>query len=271
MIIDWYTTIFQIINFLVLVFLLRAFLYRPIIKAMDTREEIIMEREEDAATRKEQAEKEANEYRDQRAALEEEKEQILEEARVSAEKEKNSLLEKARSEVDQTRRRWEDAFEREKETFIGELRRRIGQQACHVARRCLSDLADASLEAHTWDLFIDKLKKLPEEEASALEKALTGEKGAFSLSSAFEPDQEKAEKLTGVLKELLSADGLELKPSLKENPDLVCGLELEAGGYRVAWNVDSYLEDVEEKILKELDHTAPAEEEVAEGDESRTD
>lgn len=272
MLIDWYTIIFQIINFLVLVFLLRAFLYRPIISAMDEREATIMQREEDAAEKKEQAEKEVRQYNEKQAELEAEKEQLLEEARAAAEKEKNSLLEEARSEVDQTRRRWEDSFEREKETFIGELRRRIGQQACHVARRCLADLADARLETLTWDLFIDKLKNLPDEDVTSLKKALLGEEGAFSLSSAFAPDEEKAEKLTTVLKGLLSADGPELKPTLKENPDLVCGLELEAGGYRVAWNVDGYLEDVEEKILKELDHTAPAEEgEVAEGDESESD
>ncbi len=228
MIIDWYTIIFQILNFLVLVFLLRWFLYGPIIKAMDNREQKIVEREEQAAKQKKEAEKESQEYRRQKEELEEQEEEIREKAREKAEKEKNEMLKTARKEVDETKRRWEEAFEREKETFISELRRRIGQQACLVARRCLEDLADSRLEELTWDLFLKKIKALPEEDHASLQEVVPESDGKIELSS-------------------------------KTDQSLICGLEIDAGGYRVAWNIDSYLEDVEAEILKDLDHKAPVE------------
>jgi len=253
MIIEWYTIIFQIINFMVLVFLLRHFLYRPIIRAMDDREQKIVQREKDAAAQKEEAVEELNAYRQKNEELEQREEEILEEARTRAEKKKRELLEEARREVDESRRRWEEAFEREKETFISELRLRIGRQACSVARRCLEDLADARLEELTWDLFLEKIESLPEEERSSLQEAFAGGEYRLTLRSAFEAPAGKEEELKERLQKILPGTDDELKLSTETDPSLVCGLELEAGGYRVAWSVDSYLEGVEEQILKELE------------------
>jgi len=253
MIIDWYTIIFQIINFMVLVFLLRYFLYRPIIRSMDDREQKIVQREKDAAAQKEKALEELKVYRQKNEELEQQEEEILEEARTRAEKKKRELLDEARREVDESRRRWKEAFEREKETFISELRLRIGRQACSVARRCLQDLADARLEELTWNHFLEKIEKLPEEERSSLQEALADGEYRLALRSAFDAPAGKEEALKERLQKILPGTDDELKLSTETDPALVCGLELEAGGYRVAWSIDSYLEGVEEQILKELE------------------
>ena len=272
MIIDWYTIIFQIVNFLILVFLLRYFLYGPIIRFMDEREQKIMLREEEAATQKEEAEKEAQEYRRKSEDLEQQEEEIREKAHAAAEKEKLELLEKARQEVDETRGRWEEAFEREKETFIGELRRRVGKQSCAVARRCLQDLADSRLEELTWNLFLEKMKDLPAEELSALQKAIAAGEGKVSLRSAFDQPDDKLNELKKTLDKLKSDSETAIKLSVKTAPDLICGLDLDSGGYRMAWNIDSYLEDIEEQILKELGQGTPAKqaEEVSGGVKSES-
>ncbi len=257
MIIDWYTIIFQIINFLILVFLLRRFLYGPIIRAMDQRENTIVEREEKAAREKEEAEKEARQYRQQKDELERQEDEIIEEAREKAEQEKRKLVNEAREEVEETRRRWKEAFEREKETFIVELRRRIGQQACLVARRCLEDLADSHLEELTWDQFLEKVQSLPEKELTAFKDALTSDDGKVVLLSAFEAPEEKIEQLQQFLQKMRDDSEEEVQLEMKNDQKLICGLELITGGYRVAWSIDSYLEDVEAEILKDLESDAP--------------
>ena len=258
MIIDWYTIIFQIINFMVLVFLLRRFLYGPIVKMMDEREQKIIQREEEAAEQKEKAAAEEEEYRKKNSELEMQEEEILEKARDEAGKEKQELLNKARAEVDENRRRWNEAFEREKETFINELRRRIGQQACTLARRCLQDLADARLEELTWQQFLSMLKDLPAEERAELEKALTEGKGKLTLSSAFEPSEQNLEKLQSRLDEMMPQLSGQVDLQTKTDTSLLCGLELEAGGYRVSWNIESYLNGLEEQLLKELEQSGSA-------------
>ena len=269
MIIDWYTIIFQIINFLVIVFLLRKFLYGPIIRAMDDREQKIVEREETAAASKAEAEKEAEEYRRKSEELEEQEEAILEKAEQEAEKEKKELLDKARSEVEETRQRWEKSLEREKESFVAELRRRIGSQACSIARRCLEDLADARLEELIWNLFLQKLAKLPDDEVKELQKALQAEDSKVELLSVFKAPDGKIEELKKTLAEALP--GLKEEPAVKAKTDksLVCGIELQAAGYRVAWNIDSYLEELEDELLKDLEKakSADPDEEVPDSDE----
>ena len=61
--IDWFTVSAQIINFLILVFLLKRFLYGPVIRAMDKREEAIAGRLKDAGQKQEEAQKEIDRYR----------------------------------------------------------------------------------------------------------------------------------------------------------------------------------------------------------------
>ena len=53
--IDWFTVVAQIVNFLILVWLLKKFLYGPIIRAMDDRERRIASRLEEANARERQA------------------------------------------------------------------------------------------------------------------------------------------------------------------------------------------------------------------------
>ncbi len=258
MIIDWYTIIFQIINFLILVFLLRRFLYGPIIRSMDEREQKIVQREEEAAEQKKEAEEESRAFRLRSEQLQQQKEEILEKTRAAVAEEKRELLHKARREVDETKRQWENAFTRERETFIGELRRRIGQQACSVARQCLQDLADSRLEELIWDLFLKKIGKLPTEERAALQKALSADDHKLVLRSAFNPPADKLKQLKSNLQEILSDLKVDLALSTETDSSLVCGLELAAGGYRVAWSVDSYLEGVEIQILEELEQAGVA-------------
>lgn len=259
MIIDWYTVIFQIINFLVLVFLLRLFLYKPIIRAMDEREQTIVQREEEAATRTEEAEAQTEAYRKKKEELKQKEEQLMEEARAAAEKEKHKLLEKARHDVDETRSRWQEAFEREKQTFIDELRHRIGQQACLIARRCLQDLADSDLEKLIFKIFLNKLDRLPKEERSALKEAVESSNGKLVLRSAFDSTDEQIENLKSGLQEIINGRQLDFKLEPINDHSLICGMEIDVEGYRLAWSIDSYIEGIEDHLLQELGQSEPLE------------
>ena len=253
MIIDWYTVIFQIVNFLIMVFLLRYFLYGPIIRAMDERERKIVEREQQADSSIKEAVAEAESYRSRSEELRKNEELTMEKARAAADEEKSKLLNTARKDVEQSRNRWEDAFEREKESFTVELRQRIGHQACVVARRCLADLADADIEEIILDRFIDRLKELPEAEMQKMAGALKNAEYKTTVSAAFDIPAAALKDLAANIKSLVKTDGAKLEMTYKNEPELVCGLELSAGGYRVAWNIDDYLADVEEQILRGLE------------------
>ena len=60
--VDWFTVIAQILNFLVLVWLLKRFLYKPVLNAIDEREKKIASELEDAAIHKAEARKEKEKF-----------------------------------------------------------------------------------------------------------------------------------------------------------------------------------------------------------------
>ena len=247
--VNWIQTVAMIVNFLVLVFLLRRFLYGPILKIMDEREQKILQREEGAAEKGRQAEEQAKAYREKTAALAGREEELLEEARRAAAEERRGLIDEARREVGEMRQHWQEALAREKESFTRELSRRVAGQASLIARRCLQDLAVARLEEMVLDVFFEKLAVLPAEDLLKLKEGFEAA-GAVKVRSAFDLDREKLEKLRARLAELLSVD---VCVDYVQDPSLICGLELEAGGHRVAWSVESYLAAVEQQIIKSLD------------------
>lgn len=247
--INWLEVIASIINFLVLLFLLRRFLYGPIVKVMDEREQKIIGREAAAAGLAGRAEEEAAAYREKRALFKAQQEELLDEARRAAAAEQSSLTAAARREVDEKRRQWHEALEQEKESFARELRHRVAAQACLVARRCLEDLADTRLEEKAWDHFLKKLGTMPPENLNLLKEALLAAE-AVSISSAFALNDQKLEELGARILELTT-----VRPAFhyRQEPELICGLELEAAGHRIAWNMESHLGDIEQEILKSLD------------------
>ena len=61
--INWFTVIAQVINFLILVWLLKKFLYKPILNAVNDREKKISDELKDAASQKEAAQKEQDDFK----------------------------------------------------------------------------------------------------------------------------------------------------------------------------------------------------------------
>jgi len=68
--IDWLTVAAQVVNFLILVYLLKRFLYKPVIAAMDRREARIRDRLEKAREREQEAQSRAESYESAQAELE---------------------------------------------------------------------------------------------------------------------------------------------------------------------------------------------------------
>ena len=69
MLIDWFTVGAQVVNFIILIWLLKRFLYRPILTAIDTREQRIAAELADAATKQLQATQERTTFENKRQAL----------------------------------------------------------------------------------------------------------------------------------------------------------------------------------------------------------
>jgi F-type H+-transporting ATPase subunit b len=146
--INWFTVSAQIVNFLVLVYLLKRFLYKPIVKAMDERDRRIASRLEEAEQREEAARQEQDQYHEKNKEIHSQREILLSQIKEDVETQRKELVSEARHQVDGLRTNWYHALEREKEAFLQDLRERTGKHICDIARRALKDLSNVELEQH---------------------------------------------------------------------------------------------------------------------------
>jgi F-type H+-transporting ATPase subunit b len=101
--IDWFTVIAQIVNFLILVWLLKRFLYQPILRALDAREKRIAAELAAADEKKREAEKERDEFRQKNDEFEQQRSVLLHTASEEAHAERQRLIAAARTDADDLR------------------------------------------------------------------------------------------------------------------------------------------------------------------------
>jgi F-type H+-transporting ATPase subunit b len=246
--IDGVTFIAQIINFLILVGLLRYFLYDPVVNAMDEREAKIAARLEEADEKQKTAEKEAKTYRQKRREIEAKRKELIDQAREEADKKRHDLIDEAREAVEQKRKKWRASIEHEKQTFINELRQRATHQIVEVARRALADLADADLEQRIINEFARRVQALGDEEKTEIIQAVQ-DAGGVVIASAFELPDETRERLNEIVRAHI---GEHTKLSFRSEPDLIGGVTLRTNGYEIGWSLRSYLHLLDERMIEAL-------------------
>lgn len=249
--IDWVTTVAQIVNFLVLVFLLERFLYRPVIAAMDRRQQRVTDRLAEARKREDEAQAQAREYRRRQEELERRRKELLAEARTTADAERERLTAEARAQVERMRDRWRQDLERERRDFLARLMEQAGRSVMRVAQRALHDLADRELEQQTIAVFLGRFAALDEAQRAALTEA----RGPLVVSTSFEADARRRSALAEALREQLG-EATEIR--FERSPDLVCGIEVRRGSMKVDWTIAQYLEGLETRF-KELLASPPGE------------
>ena len=249
--IDWVTVAAQIVNFLILVFLLKRFLYNPVIRVMDRREQRISDRLERARAREEEAESRAEEYEQAQQALAAKRDRQLQAAREEAETTRRRLLDEARAEVAERRAQWREALASEQKSIERSLHRQVAESVTDIARRVLDDLADQALEATIFDHFLARLEAEGDISREDLE-SLLDENGRLLVRSRFTIGEEARGRLSGVLgKRLGEAPGLRVEI----DDSLICGIVLEGEGQRIGWSMAGYMDAVDQALGDRLDRS----------------
>jgi F-type H+-transporting ATPase subunit b len=247
--VDWLTVVAQIVNFLILVWLLQHFLYGPIVRAMDRREQRIADRLKEAANKKEEAEAEARKYRSKQQDLDDQRDRMLSDAREQASEQKSSLEKSAREEVDKRKQEWIEQLEDQQRAFLRDVRRLAAERFFRLARQALRDLADEELEDQIARVFQDKMAKLDGQERKKIEKGCLDDNKRIIVKSRFELSSATKGQLTRTIRETLCE---EADVEYRESEDIGCGIELQAGSQDLTWSIDSYLDDLEEALAHEI-------------------
>lgn len=250
MLIDWITVAAQIVNFLILVVLLKVFLYDKIIQAMDKREQRIADRLGDAESRKQEAESEKREFLEKKKRLAEDRKKVMDEAERQAEARRKELVEKARAEVDEMAGNWRKSIEREREDLVSDLVRMTADQAVRIAGRAVFDLAGKELSECAAEVFLEKLEDLSKEDREALAQGAR-EAGRIEVLSGDELSGNLRSRITRAVHDHVVGDaGVEVEYS---TGGVRLGFVLRVKGRKFDWSLDGYLDEYREKVSRSLE------------------
>ena len=263
MLIDGFTVGAQVLNFLILVWLMKRFLYQPILDAIDAREQRIAAELADAAAKQAEAQQERNAFQRKNAEFDQQRALLLNQATDAARAERERLLDEARQVALALRTQQQDALRNEARHLHQTLRDRTQQEVFAVARQALTDLAGTPLEERMVDVFAGRLRDLDAVEKERLTSALKASPSPVMIRTTFDLPPAQRLATEAAIKATL---GVETPVEFTTAPDLISGIELTTNGQKVAWSIADYLASLEkgvEELLKAQDspETAPEPEE----------
>ena len=253
--VDWITVLAQIVNFLVLIWLLKRYLYRPILNGIGAREAEIAERMSAATLAEEKAEATEAEYIEQLATLRANEMAMTDSALQKAEAARDVLLADAQEMFEKERNDWKAHLALEGHKYIADLRKTGADALLALTRKALGDLAGETLEERIVAHVVTRLVPMTDE----LRNAASGATEAIATTRDQMPEAAR-KQLKADLLDIIPDMSLRFETDEEQSP----GLVLRMGGAQVAWTIDTYVDGLD-AILE--DHLATEMHLGAQGDE----
>jgi F-type H+-transporting ATPase subunit b len=247
--IDWFTVCAQALNFLILVWLLKRYLYKPVLAAIDAREKKVAARIADAETQEKKTQAANDDIRKRNEAFDHERESLMRKAAEEGAAERQRLFDSARQDSQLLRVKLAQQLAAERAELGRQLSVRTQAEVFALTRKALSELAGTSLEDRMIEVLINRLRTLPEQQKLALAGATADTRPAGAavqavparavlIRSAQDPSAAGRTKLEAAIHECLDAN---IVVRFATAPELVGGLDLSVDGIKLAWSVSDYL------------------------------
>ncbi len=251
MLIDWFTVAAQALNFLILVWLMKRFLYKPILDAIEEREKRIATELANADKKKAEAQKENDGFKHKNEEFDQQRATLLSKATDEAKTEGQRLFAEARRTADVLSAKRQEALRNDAHNLQQSVSLLARQEVFAIARKALTDLAGARLEERMVDVFVHRLHELNGEEKKLLISALKASPTPVVVRTAFDLSPTLCASTGDAIKKMI---GTETQVRFETAPDLISGIELTANGQKVSWSIADYLASLEkdvEELLKE--------------------
>jgi F-type H+-transporting ATPase subunit b len=242
---DWFTVGAQALNFLILVWLLKRLLYRPILKAIDAREQRIGRELAHAAASQAEADKQRDEFVRKNDELNLQRAAMLTEATAAANAESQRLTGLARQAADSASADRQRGLQSDLLDLHQALRIHTQREVFAIAAQTLKDLATSDLNACMVDTFTHRIRDLDTQARAGLAEAIHDSAAPAVVRSAFELPPEQRAAIQNALNESFSTD---MPLQFQTAPELVAGIELASNGHKVSWSIAGYLAALEQSV-----------------------
>ena len=148
------------VNFIVLVVLLRLFLYKPVKAMLARRQQKISDGLEAADHAQKEAEEQRSSFERELSAARTEAQQEARSAAAATERMRDEVLEAAREEAEAIKDRAREEARRERDLVAGDLRREAGQLAMLITRKVVADVVDPAVQQDLVDRVLSDIGEM---------------------------------------------------------------------------------------------------------------
>ncbi|HET6464835.1 MAG TPA: F0F1 ATP synthase subunit delta [Nitrospiria bacterium] len=240
---SWTTFVLEIINFLVLLWILKRFLYKPVLEAIAQRKAAIEKTLSDANAIQSEAQAFKHKYEGRLEDWEREKEKARTQLRDEIKDERTRLMAELKIALEQERGKNRVLEQRR----IDELSRGVEAEAMAQGRRFLAGLlprfASPELESKIIEIVMNDLPRLSDDKKQAIRAAHQTPGSSVRLSSAFPVRADQRDALMRVIEDLI---GQPVRCELTQDPNLIAGVRISIGAWVLRANLQDELEDFSE-------------------------
>jgi F-type H+-transporting ATPase subunit b len=239
--IDFFTLCAQIINLLILLFLLKKFLYLPILKVLEDRKKLLENEYKVAEIARKKAEVLEKNAQEKYSEIEHEKQKILAQSHEKADALEQKLLAVAEQEFSKARQQWKNKLISEQNNFDLALQNLIAEYFQKFATGALDQMADISLN----ELFLNKLMQKISAQKQDKKSEFVRDflvSGELELVSAENLDAKTKQHFKDFIqKEFMLTENPKIKFSTDKN--LICGVVLKNKEQMIEWNLAEYISE----------------------------
>ena len=233
---NWSTFVLEIVNFLILVWILKHFLYKPVLDVIARRRAGIEKTLADAADMQKNAEKLRQQYERRLAEWNQELQHARDVLAHEIDAERTKKLEELQTALDREREKARVTEARRQADTVQKLEETALLQGAYFAGRLLQQASGPEMEARLVELVINELGQLPAERIGTLRNSYGNTPTAIEVVSAY-PLAENHRK--GLEKVLTPVAGEESSFHFKQDSDLLAGIRITIG----AWILGANLRD----------------------------
>lgn len=235
---DLSTFFLEIINFLILVWILQKLFYRPVRRLIEQRQQLINHSLAQAEQMRQEALELKKNYENRQQHWEQEKQSAIAVLHKQLEKERQQKLLKLREELKQERHKTQTSMKRQQQEIHRHQQKLALLNGAHFASLILKQTAGPQLEDRLFDLLIDQLQQLPEACSNSLRTLDKNETLNIHVNSVYPLSHEQMRRLEQRFNSLIDNP---LHFDYGQNPELIAGFRLDIGAWILQANIQHEL------------------------------
>jgi F-type H+-transporting ATPase subunit b len=240
---SWTTFLLEVVNFLVLVWILKRFLYKPVLNVIARRREVIDAQLDEARRLHDEANALKADYENRLADWNEERQQLRDTLAHDLDAERSRQLELLQSTLAQEREKAQAAETHRRNQVQHDLEHAALKMGSRFATRLLDNAVTPALESRLVQMLLDDLQGLSGDQLDALRKSQGERPDSIQVASAFPLSEDQRRAMEKTLSEISQLD---VPFSYRQQPELLAGLRITIGAWVLHLNLQDELKGFSE-------------------------